>query len=142
MDCTKIFADFHKRRAIFDEYLKTHGIKRCTCPSCGYPTIGDRECCDRCFICDWHDDGQDDDTADVVRGGPNECLTLTDSRHWIGMQLQYLEKSRCGTINMSPEEVWEIIKRSDEECSAAISWSKADLQQIRGRLLYSLIKKH
>ena len=31
-------------------------------------------------VCFWHDDGQDDQDADVVRGGPNYELSLTAAR--------------------------------------------------------------
>jgi hypothetical protein len=31
-------------------------------------------------VCFWEDDGQDDYDADVVRGGPNGVLSLTQAR--------------------------------------------------------------
>lgn len=33
-----------------------------------------------CKVCFWHDDGQDDHDADVVRGGPNGGLSLRQAR--------------------------------------------------------------
>ena len=33
-----------------------------------------------CDVCCWEDDGQDDHDADVVRGGPNGNLSLTQAR--------------------------------------------------------------
>lgn len=51
-----------------------------TCPSCGYPTLGDRGCYEICTLCGWEDDGQDDENADEVWGGPNQELSLNDSR--------------------------------------------------------------
>lgn len=33
-----------------------------------------------CDICFWEDDGQDDQDADEVRGGPNGSLSLTEAR--------------------------------------------------------------
>jgi hypothetical protein len=50
------------------------------CPCCGYRTLVERganETCDRCL---WTDDGQDNDDADMVRGGPNHELSLTKAR--------------------------------------------------------------
>ena len=49
------------------------------CPCCGYLTLtGPR--INICAICVWSDDGQDDDTASVVRGGSNLDLSLDDAR--------------------------------------------------------------
>jgi hypothetical protein len=45
------------------------------CPCCRYRTG-----CTTCPVCFWTDDGQDDRDADVVRGGPNGELSLTDAR--------------------------------------------------------------
>lgn len=50
-----------------------------TCPSCGYPTLGERRMYEICILCGWEDDGQDDKDADNVWGGPNGDLSLNDS---------------------------------------------------------------
>jgi hypothetical protein len=53
---------------------------RFACPCCGYltlPSKGDNELCPVCF---WEDDGQTDDDADEVYGGPNQDLSLTKAR--------------------------------------------------------------
>jgi hypothetical protein len=34
-----------------------------------------------CPVCYWEDDGQDDLDADIVRGGPNKNLSLTEARN-------------------------------------------------------------
>jgi cysteine-rich CPCC protein len=39
--------------------------------------LGANEICPVCF---WEDDGQSDRDADVVRGGPNGSLSLTQAR--------------------------------------------------------------
>ena len=45
-----------------------------------------------CPICWWEDDGQDDSNADVVCGGPNGELSLTDGgRHFAAYQHCYDE---------------------------------------------------
>lgn len=51
-----------------------------TCPACGYPTLESRNGFELCEICFWEDDGQDNDGADAVRGGPNGSDSLTAYR--------------------------------------------------------------
>jgi hypothetical protein len=50
------------------------------CPCCGARTLGERGGFEICPVCFWEDDGQDDEDADVVRGGPNGDLSLTQGR--------------------------------------------------------------
>jgi tRNA threonylcarbamoyladenosine biosynthesis protein TsaE len=50
------------------------------CPCCGNVTLPERGAFDICPVCFWEDDGQDDADADIVRGGPNGALSLTDAR--------------------------------------------------------------
>ena len=53
---------------------------RATCPCCGYPTLHDRGGFEICTLCFWEDDGQDDEDAGEVRGGPNHDYSLTEAR--------------------------------------------------------------
>lgn len=41
------------------------------CPCCGYMTLDERGHYDICEVCSWEDDGQDNDDADRIWGGPN-----------------------------------------------------------------------
>lgn len=50
------------------------------CPCCGCKTLGERQGYEICPVCFWEDDGQDNHDADVVRGGPNGALSLTQGR--------------------------------------------------------------
>jgi len=50
------------------------------CPCCGYNTLRERGGYEICPVCFWEDDGQDEDDADTVRGGPNGGLSLTQAR--------------------------------------------------------------
>jgi hypothetical protein len=50
------------------------------CPCCGYPTLSQRNMYDICELCGWEDDGQDDENADKVFGGPNASYSLTQAR--------------------------------------------------------------
>jgi hypothetical protein len=53
---------------------------RYACPCCTYLTLSERGAFEICPVCFWEDDGQDDHDADVVRGGPNARLSLTQAR--------------------------------------------------------------
>lgn len=50
------------------------------CPCCGYKTLGERGVYEICAVCFWEDDGQDDEDADEVLGGPNGSISLTQGR--------------------------------------------------------------
>ena len=50
------------------------------CPCCGNVTLPERGGFDICPVCFWEDDGQDDQDADIVRGGPNGTLALSAAR--------------------------------------------------------------
>lgn len=50
------------------------------CPCCGCRTLAERGAYEICPVCFWEDDGQDDENADAVLGGPNGELSLTDGR--------------------------------------------------------------
>jgi hypothetical protein len=50
------------------------------CPCCGCVTLDERGGYDICPVCFWEDDGQDDQDADAVRGGPNGPLSLIEAR--------------------------------------------------------------
>jgi hypothetical protein len=43
-------------------------------------TLEERGGFEICGVCFWEDDGQDDPDADVVLGGPNGALSLTQAR--------------------------------------------------------------
>jgi hypothetical protein len=50
------------------------------CPCCKYKTLDERGGYEICDICFWEDDGQDERDANVVRGGANAALSLTQAR--------------------------------------------------------------
>lgn len=98
--------EFFERRTLFDEHIEKHRLPVCTCPSCGYPTLRDKGMFEVCSICYWEDDGQDDGDADVVRGGPNSKLSLTQSRILIGNALKELGKKIHKKLNLVPEDIF------------------------------------
>jgi hypothetical protein len=53
---------------------------RIPCPCCGYPTLSERGAYEICELCNWEDDGQVDDEADQVMGGPNGPYSLREAR--------------------------------------------------------------
>lgn len=50
------------------------------CPCCGYKTLSESGGYDICSACFWEDDGQNDEDADVIRGGTNGKLSLSEAR--------------------------------------------------------------
>jgi hypothetical protein len=50
------------------------------CPCCYLPTLTTRQGFEICSICGWEDDGQDDQNADKILGGPNSNYSLTEAR--------------------------------------------------------------
>jgi hypothetical protein len=80
--------ELERRREWFEWYLEQQannsvrseegeaGPFRCPCYDC--LTLDERGGYEICPVCFWEDDGQDDHDADVVRGGPNAALSLTE----------------------------------------------------------------
>ncbi len=65
-----------------------------TCPACGFPTLEYRTAWESCIICDWEDDGQDEDDADEVYGGPNQDWSLRDYRGEAENQLAAIRRNK------------------------------------------------
>ena len=63
--------------------------RRASCPCCGFATFAQRADFLICPVCFWEDDGQDDEDAADVRGGPNGGLSLDAAR------LNYLRWGAC-----------------------------------------------
>lgn len=73
-----------RRMAWLDDYTSRLGGQAAAlplrCPCCFCRTLSERATFEICAVCFWEDDGQDDDDAEVVRGGPNGALSLTQAR--------------------------------------------------------------
>ena len=54
--------------------------RQARCPCCSFPTLHENGGFEICVICWWEDDGQNDQNADKVRGGPNSHYSLTEAR--------------------------------------------------------------
>jgi hypothetical protein len=61
------------------EFWLSVGRRYC-CPCCGYPTLLERSKYEICELCYWEDDGQDEEHADEVWGGPNHSYSLRDAQ--------------------------------------------------------------
>ncbi|MEM8978214.1 MAG: CPCC family cysteine-rich protein [Pseudomonadota bacterium] len=79
------------------------------CPCCGFPTLSERGGYEICAICWWEDDGQDDESADEVWGGPNGKYSLSKARknfedhghkYDIGQGIEIVENVRPGRLNL------------------------------------------
>lgn len=77
-------------QAVTNEYLcqslgvdsiEGEPVKLLECPCCGYCTIGERANYEICSVCWWEDDGQDNDTANDIYGGPNHKISLAQGRY-------------------------------------------------------------
>ena len=108
------------------------------CPCCRFPTLEERGGYDICSICWWEDDGQNDDTANLVTGGPNKGYSLTaarrnflDHRHMYDLGkgnsaveypsparhalLLYVEQVISGTIQLDTPRLVALIEQGHEE---------------------------
>lgn len=64
-------------------FINNHGVPEDGsehCPCCRHLTLAFRGGFEMCRVCGWEDDGQDDHDADLVNGGPNGSMSLTEAR--------------------------------------------------------------
>ncbi len=93
--------NYFVRRQIFADFLDNTIFrdKIFVCPSCGFPLLGELDAYEVCIICHWEDDEQHDDEADLVWGGANGKLSLTDSRlEFEDVYQKYLQKHHRSII--------------------------------------------
>ncbi|MFW5839618.1 MAG: CPCC family cysteine-rich protein [Planctomycetota bacterium] len=74
------------RRQWLEEFLAEHTSnngpsrsRRYTCPCCGFPLLTQRDAGEICELCNWEDDGLDDDSAEQVSPA-NAPFTLAQGR--------------------------------------------------------------
>ncbi|MGV9567988.1 CPCC family cysteine-rich protein [Streptomyces sp. NPDC003480] len=64
-------------------FVNNHGVPEIgtePCPCCRHMTLTHRGGFEMCEVCGWEDDGQDDQDADAILGGPNGSMSLTEAR--------------------------------------------------------------
>lgn len=109
---------FTEKRKLFDAYIESNKLELFTCPGCGYPTLSERGGYEICAVCNWEDDGQDNEHADEIWGGPNQRLTLIENRINIGKALEEIADRWDGAINLHPDEIMRAFKRHEERMNA------------------------
>ncbi len=90
------FSDTRKKFEILSKRIRLgirdffKNISRVTCPCCGYPTIDERGNYEICNLCNWEDDGQDDEDSFKALGGPNGSYSLDQAReNFIKYRIMY-----------------------------------------------------
>lgn len=155
----EILNDFFVKRNIFKSYLIGNDLHLSTCPGCGYPTILERGNFEICSVCNWEDDGYDDNSKSIFDtffvdnniGGPNGSLTLIQNRLNIGKTLQEYAKSVKGHINLDTSTVLKTIqlfnkkreeiedRMTEEETSEHLIWT--EWRQVDKDLQFALVIK-
>lgn len=102
-----------------------------SCPCCGYMTLSSRCQYDICAICFWEDDGQDEQEANAVWGGPNGDYSLTSYR--VEMH-DWLEQLKTGNTDLNENE--RLAGKTLNELDNLIEHNKTDKE-----LVLSKIKK-
>jgi uncharacterized Zn finger protein (UPF0148 family) len=113
-----LLAEFATRRAIIGRYIRQFKLHLFTCPSCGFPTLHQQGGFELCAVCDWKDDGQDDEDADEILGGPNGKLSLTEYRVAAGYSLRASAHECNGSLVTDPMEILDIIDRHEARMDA------------------------
>ncbi len=72
--------EWFERYTSFENVVKPRSEQKYSCPCCDHRTLDERGGYQICPVCFWEDDGQDDHDADMIRGGPNYSLSLSQAR--------------------------------------------------------------
>ena len=151
-----LLSTFWEIREIFDKFISENKLKIFTCPGCGYPTNSTKADYDICIICDWEDDGYDDNSKSIFDdfldankiSGPNK-ISLTENRITISRTLFELAEKVNGQIIDNPKQILDILKSKREQLKKIyksipmtadrnhIGWKEA--QNVRLELLSELI---
>ena len=82
-----------------------------------------------CGLCDWEDDGQDDDDADQVIGGPNSDYSLTEARENFEKHLTMYRPSDTIAFRIFDKEKIKEIKKIYDDI-----FSLTDIVEIENKL--------
>ena len=85
--------------------MTTEKQKTYRCPCCKFKTLYGRGQDEICPVCFWHDDGQDEDEAEEVWGGPNKLLSLRQAQANYSEIGAVEESVRRFTRKPNPEEL-------------------------------------
>jgi Cysteine-rich CPCC len=109
-----LLSEFATRRSLIGRYLRQLKLHRFTCPSCAFPTLLHQGILECCAVCDWKDDGQDDEDANDILGGPNGKLSLTEYRVASGYSLRALVHELKGHLLTDPLEILAVIQQHED----------------------------
>lgn len=127
------------------------------CPCCGYPTLPELNSYEICELCNWEDDGQDDETAEEVWGGPNSDYSLSEARknfklyrvmyelgrdQRITGQDSKLEYETKGQLMAAFDELLSSDKRTHAAINAEIQRLEQVLQDETSRQVHEYERKH
>lgn len=116
---TEMLTAFQIRRAHYDTYLQANDIQLYTCPGCGFPMLAERNEFNICGLCNWEDDGQDDDANSILSvlheqgislTGPNGNLSLKENRINIGRMLESYIELTDGEVDFDTANVLKTIE--------------------------------
>jgi hypothetical protein len=98
---------------------------RVSCPCCGYPTLESPANYDICELCNWEDDGQDDESADEVWGGPNSDYSLSEARkNFLKYRVMYAprrdQRITAGDSELEYETKGQLISAFDKLLSSEL----------------------
>jgi uncharacterized Zn finger protein (UPF0148 family) len=125
----KVLEEFEVRRSKINQYLRMYKVLRFTCPACAFPTLLDQGGFEVCAVCDWEDDGQDDEDADDILGGPNGKLSLTEYRVATGYMLRTIVHDKKGVLVSDPKEILEIIASHVERMDKFLEENSLNVEQ-------------
>jgi hypothetical protein len=130
---------------------------RLNCPCCGYPTLPELNSYEICELCNWEDDGQDDETAQEVWGGPNSNYSLSEARknfklyrvmyepgrdQRITGQDSKLEYETKGQLMAAFDELLSSNKNNHAAINAEIQRLEEVLQDETSRQVFEYERKH
>lgn len=114
---------------------------RLNCPCCGYPTLTELNSYEICELCNWEDDGQDDESADEVWGGPNSDYSLSEARKNFKLYRVMYEPGRDQRLTSQDSKLeyetkgqlmaaFDELQRGDEKTRAALHAEIQRLEQV------------
>lgn len=120
----EILNDFAIKREQFEAYVHENKLPFVTCSGCSYPSISSKGHYEICMICDWEDDGSDDDLDSHFNeflelhsiSGPNK-IALIENRITIGHALLQLANTIGGQVSHDPKYVLDTIKKYAKKIS-------------------------
>ncbi|MDB5272115.1 MAG: hypothetical protein JWO58_482 [Chitinophagaceae bacterium] len=113
-----LLSEFATRRAIILHFIRQQRKYVLTCPACAFPTLHHQGGFETCPVCDWVDEGQDDEEADEIWKNRNGKLSLTEYRVATGYALRTLCHEQKGSLVADPVEIIDVIEQHEARMDA------------------------